>query len=64
VRALAVPIALVHGAEDAISPPALVRAWLDALTAPSASLRVLDGVGHLPHVEAPAIVREVLAALS
>jgi pimeloyl-ACP methyl ester carboxylesterase len=63
VRALAVPVALVHGAQDAVAPPALARAWLDAVDAPGKTLRILDGVAHLPHAEAPQIVREVLAAI-
>jgi pimeloyl-ACP methyl ester carboxylesterase len=62
VRALAVPIALVHGGADAISPPALVRDWVSALAAPSATFRVLDGAGHLPHLDQPEPVREVVAA--
>jgi len=63
VRRLDVPLALVHGAADAVSPVGLVRDWLDALDAPSATLRVVDGVGHLPHVERPDIVREAIAAV-
>ncbi len=64
VRSFAVPIALVHGARDAVSPPALAKAWLDALDAPSMTWRLVDGIAHLPHVEAPAIVREAIAAYS
>jgi len=60
VRRLDVPVALVHGAGDAVSPPELVREWLDRLAAPSKSLDVLEGVGHVPHVEAPAAVRRRL----
>jgi pimeloyl-ACP methyl ester carboxylesterase len=63
VRKLDVPLALVHGAEDAVSPVGLVRDWLDALDVPSATLRVVDGVGHIPHWERPDIVREALAAV-
>jgi len=61
VRRLELPIALVHGARDAVSPSCLVQRWLDGLDAPSKSLRVLEGVGHLPHIEAPEIVRAALA---
>ena len=61
VRRLELPIALVHGARDAVSPSGLVQRWLDGLDAPSKSLRVLEGVGHLPHIEAPEIVRAALA---
>jgi hypothetical protein len=39
-----------------------VRDWLDRLEAPSKSLDIVEGVGHLPHLEAPAAVRRVLPA--
>lgn len=64
VRRLEVPIALVHGARDAVSPSGLVERWVETLSAPSKSLRVVDGVGHLPHIEAPEIVRAAFAEVA
>ena len=64
VRRLELPIALVHGARDSVSPANLVQRWLAELSAPSKSLRVLEGVGHLPHIEAPEIVRAALAEVA
>ncbi len=64
VRRLELPIALVHGARDAVSPSDLVQRWIDGLSAPSKSLRVVEGIGHLPHVEAPEIVRAALAEVA
>jgi len=62
VRRLDVPLALVHGARDAVSPPELVRDWVGSLKAPSTSLEVVDGAGHVPYIEAPDAVRRTLDA--
>lgn len=46
-----VPVALIWGAEDAITPVAqaeALRRWM-----PRAELTVLPGVGHIPHIENP-----------
>jgi pimeloyl-ACP methyl ester carboxylesterase len=59
-EALDAPVLLLWGAEDTATPVAQAEAlagWL-----PDAELRVLDGVGHLPHVEAPAAVHDALSA--
>jgi pimeloyl-ACP methyl ester carboxylesterase len=48
----ATPLALIWGAEDTITPIAqghALQRWM-----PSASLSVIPGVGHIPHIEDPA----------
>ena len=62
---LALPVLLIHGAEDRVNPLAANAALLvEAL--PNARLVVLDGCGHLPEVEEPErvndMVRRFLAA--
>ncbi|MEM7567609.1 MAG: acetoin dehydrogenase dihydrolipoyllysine-residue acetyltransferase subunit [Pseudomonadota bacterium] len=54
---LTCPVRIVWGRDDAIIP------WKHALKAPgSAALHLLPGVGHLPHLEAPALVADVIRA--
>ena len=55
---LGIPVLVVAGSADAITPPQLSEE-LAALT-PEAQLRVLDGIGHLSPVEAPAMVASAL----
>ncbi|MET0519447.1 MAG: alpha/beta hydrolase [Burkholderiaceae bacterium] len=53
-----VPVALIWGEQDTITPLAQARAlqrWL-----PQARLTVLPDVGHIPHIEAPAAFAKVL----
>lgn len=65
------PVGLVHGAADTVVLPAMSEA-LQAVRddaaqrrpgqAPSTSLRLLAGVGHLPWLEAPDVFGEAVAA--
>ncbi len=57
-----VPVAVVWGADD----PAIPRAVADDVAArlPRVRLTVLDGVGHSPHVERPAVVGAEVRRLS
>jgi pimeloyl-ACP methyl ester carboxylesterase len=56
------PVVVLVGAEDGITPPAESRRIADAV--PGARLAVLEGAGHLANVEAPAeFAREVSAFL-
>src|SRR5438128_1462180 len=61
---LTMPLLLIQGAEDRVTP-AEANATLLANAVPHARLVVLDGCGHLPEVEEPArvnaTVREFLA---
>ncbi|MCA8920236.1 MAG: alpha/beta hydrolase, partial [Planctomycetes bacterium] len=45
------PTEVVHGSRDLLVPLALARAAAERL--PRARLTVLDGVGHMPWLEAP-----------
>jgi pimeloyl-ACP methyl ester carboxylesterase len=49
------------GAEDVITPEAGCKAIARAF--PRGEYRTLAGVGHAPHVEAPALVNGMIAAL-
>ncbi|SNS25259.1 alpha/beta fold hydrolase [Tropicimonas sediminicola] len=49
--ALTMPVALVTGTHDSVCPPSESRAIAEAL--PDARLTLLDGIGHMPQLEAP-----------
>jgi pimeloyl-ACP methyl ester carboxylesterase len=51
IRALHVPTVLLWGADDTITPLDQARHLQSLL--PSAPLRTLPGLGHIPHIEAP-----------
>jgi pyruvate dehydrogenase E2 component (dihydrolipoamide acetyltransferase) len=48
----AVPVTVVWGSADRIIPPE--QASSAAAAAPGAVVRVIDGAGHMPHMERPA----------
>ncbi len=52
------PVVLIWGDDDRIIPVSHAYAAHDALT--GSRLEVLEGIGHFPHVEAPAAVAEIL----
>jgi 3-oxoadipate enol-lactonase/4-carboxymuconolactone decarboxylase len=56
--AIAVPVLCLGGAEDRSVPPDAVAALAAAI--PGARLEILDGVGHLPAIEAPARVAALI----
>lgn len=58
---LGMPILLIQGAEDRVNPTDKNAAVL-ARTLPDARLVVLDGAGHLPEVELPGKVNELVTA--
>jgi pimeloyl-ACP methyl ester carboxylesterase len=58
IRAIRVPMSLAWGADDTITPPAQA-AHLRSLV-PGTPLAMLDGVGHIPHIEAPDAFARVL----
>lgn len=49
------PVAVVWGREDRVLPPAGADVIADG-----ASVRLVDGAGHMVHMEAPAAVREII----
>jgi 3-oxoadipate enol-lactonase len=57
---LAVPVLVVVGAEDAITPPETVRAMAAAL--PRATFAVIQQAGHTPSVERPIPTAEAIIA--
>ena len=56
-RGLDLPAICVAGGEDAATPPQLVKSMADLF---GASFAQIDGVGHLPCVEAPEALAEIL----
>ncbi|MDH3683846.1 MAG: alpha/beta fold hydrolase [Acidimicrobiia bacterium] len=60
LHALAVPVQLIFGAEDRLTPPSIGYEMLDLL--PDATLAVLDDAGHLANLEAPEAFNHVLAS--
>ncbi len=58
---LAMPILLIQGAEDRVNPTETNAAVLEKAL-PNARLVVLDGAGHLPEVEAPGRVNDLVMA--
>lgn len=59
---IAVPVAVLGGALDGATPPDLVQDF--AARIPGATFTLLDGIGHLPCIEAPAEVCGALAGLA
>ncbi|WP_116085088.1 3-oxoadipate enol-lactonase [Tropicimonas sp. IMCC34011] len=55
---IAVPTLCIAGGADIATPPALVRALADAI--PGATYEELDGVGHLPSIESPERVADLV----
>jgi pimeloyl-ACP methyl ester carboxylesterase len=51
VRRLQLPVAIIWGREDTVTP--LAQAEYLASLLPRSGLTVIDGVGHIPHVEDP-----------
>lgn len=56
---LRVPALVVWGGSDGVVPPAHAHRWAALL--PDARLEVLDGAGHLPHLERPDEVAALIA---
>ena len=50
-KQLRLPVLLLWGAQDRLTPPALGEALREAI--PGSRLQLLDGVGHMPQEEAP-----------
>ena len=62
LAALAAPVALLCGAEDALCPPAWHERWGEV--APDATLTVVGCAGHMLPLEDPAAVAAAVTALS
>jgi pimeloyl-[acyl-carrier protein] methyl ester esterase len=58
MRALAVPLTLIHGTGDKLAPVAAAH-WL-AETVPHARLHVIEGAGHAPFLSHPRQVAEII----
>lgn len=58
-RRIAVPALCLVGSEDGATPPDLVRSLAELI--PGAGFEMIDGVGHLPCVEAPDTVADLIA---
>ena len=58
---LGMPILLIQGAEDRVNPTDTNAAVLEK-TLPKAHLIVLEGAGHLPEIEAPGRVNDLVSA--
>ena len=59
LQTLGMPIRIIWGKQDAIIP------WAHALNAPGRiALNILDGAGHLPHIEQAALVARIVQEVS
>lgn len=58
IGAIAVATLVVAGDEDQSSPPALVRETAQAI--PGARFETIAGVGHIPSIEAPAVLASLI----
>jgi pimeloyl-ACP methyl ester carboxylesterase len=58
LAAVRAPTLVIHGARDRVIHPATAQALADAL--PHAQLAVLDGIGHVPQLEAPRRVARLI----
>lgn len=58
---LSMPILLIQGAEDHVNPTETNAAILEKVL-PNARLVVLEGAGHLPEIEAPGRVNDLVSA--
>ncbi len=57
---LAVPVQLIFGSEDRLTPPSIGEEMVELL--PNAELEVLDGAGHLSNLEDPDGFNRILSA--
>jgi 3-oxoadipate enol-lactonase len=57
-KKIAVPTLCVVGAEDGATPPALMRQTADLI--PGAGYEVIEGAGHLPCIERPQVLAELI----
>lgn len=60
LSAITTPALILHGAKDRVIHPATARALAAAL--PNATLRILEGIGHVPQLEAPKRTAESVEA--
>ncbi len=58
IATISVPVQLIYGAEDRLTPPAIGRAMAE--TIPGARLAVIEGAGHLANMERTEAFNEVL----
>lgn len=58
-RALDVPTLLMVGDQDGSTPPDLVRSTADLIR--GSEFRIVEGAGHLPNIEQPGAVAELIA---
>jgi pimeloyl-ACP methyl ester carboxylesterase len=58
---ISVPTCLLWGSSDRIMPIEHSQVWLESL--PDARLEVIDGAGHLPHIEKPEKAAAVIASI-
>jgi non-heme chloroperoxidase len=62
LRTLAVPVLMTHGRADSVVLPTMAEHIV--ATCPAAEASWYDGVGHLPHIEAPERFNRELAELT
>ncbi|KAI9348013.1 Alpha/Beta hydrolase protein [Obelidium mucronatum] len=60
VTKLEVPVVVVHGAEDVVSPVTFVETWFKSLDATDKRFLLLHGVRHMPHYECSIEIQKLL----
>ncbi len=56
-----IPVYVVMGAEDAVTPVSLAKEWFDTVDAPEKAWIVFDNAAHFPHFEKPEEFAEFMA---
>jgi pimeloyl-ACP methyl ester carboxylesterase len=58
-----IPVFVIMGARDAVTPVAIARDWFEHIDAPSKSWSVVEGAAHFPHFEQPARFAELMRGI-
>jgi pimeloyl-ACP methyl ester carboxylesterase len=58
-----IPVFVIMGARDAVTPVAIARDWFDHVHAPAKSWSAVEGAAHFPHFEQPERFAELMQGI-